>query len=195
MLLWWHCHCSLCACVCVSCTPFLSSSSSHSVSQPLLIESMLGNSSLEFPWTCSRPPFSSLLPLTPTVLSCFSPSHPPASPSLHWVFHKGAMCVCVSVCASIDYSQQTTTLKTASRPFFHWPLRCDLSVKPVCSFGVCACCRSSSWHHLWLIFSTSLFWKWERLAFQNCSICVCGQIQSQFHHHDRHHPTHLCNDS
>lgn len=74
---------------------FSSSSSSQSVSQPLLRVSMLGNSSLEFPWTCSRPPLPSLLPLSPTVLPSFSPSHPPASPSPCWLFHWGAIRVCV----------------------------------------------------------------------------------------------------
>lgn len=125
VLLWWHGHGSMCVCqrvrvyvnvwVCVSvCTPptpippppSLSCSpgpvslhqqqQQHSVSQPLQRESMLGNSSLEFPWTRSRPPFPSLpLSHSPSLLL---PSHPLASPSPFWLFHLEVIWVCAWVC-------------------------------------------------------------------------------------------------
>ena len=103
----------VCLCVCASPSPVSSSSSSQSVSQPLLRESTLGNSSLEFPWIRSRPPLPSLLPLSPTVLPSLSPPHPPCFPFFPLTFSlwsdMGCVCVCVCVCVCEDmlvYSQQ-----------------------------------------------------------------------------------------
>lgn len=86
-------------CVCLPLPALREQSVSQSVSQPLLRESMLGNSSLEFPWTRSRPPLPSLLPL--------SHSPPPPSPLSPTRFHFSplrsdmGLCVC-----GHDYSQQ-----------------------------------------------------------------------------------------
>lgn len=84
-------------CECVSECEALQQQQQQSLSQPLQRESMLGNSSLEFPWTRSRPPLPSLLPLShsPPLLL---PSHPPASPSPCWLFHLGVIWACVCVC-------------------------------------------------------------------------------------------------
>lgn len=168
--------------------PVLPGQRRQSVSQPLLKQSMLGNSSLEFPWIHSRPPLTSLLPLSHSPLLLLL-HNPPASSFPPWLFHLVDTCVCVS--KSLLLKSRFFFVPIWARHLLWWvsylsntlgefsnePLQTHFcqrtSVSSVCCLSMSACL-------LWLIFTFSPLWKMTNKDSIQLELCLFVALAEAF---------------